>query len=77
MKDWRDVITMLGGPAEFGRALGIPTEHAAQMKRRNSIPPRHWPRLMKVAGARGIELTPDSLSELAIKRDREREVAAA
>ncbi len=44
-----------GGPAQVGRLLGITTEHAVQMRRRGSIPPEHWPRLVNAAIAQGIE----------------------
>lgn len=43
------------GPANVGRAIGKPTEHATAMKRRGSIPVRYWPDLIRVAEHEGIE----------------------
>ena len=51
------IFEAFGGPAALGRAIGIPTEHAAQMKRRKSIPVRWWPKLVAAAKEKGIPLT--------------------
>lgn len=40
------IFERFDGPANVGRAIGKPTEHAAAMKRRGSIPVRYWPALM-------------------------------
>lgn len=43
------------GPANVGRAIGKPTEHATAMRRRGSIPVRYWPALISAAKAAKIE----------------------
>ena len=52
-----DIFEAFGGPASFGRAIGVTTEHATQMKRRKSIPVRWWPKVLAAAKDRGIPLT--------------------
>ncbi len=49
-----DIFSRFNGPAEVGRAIGKSTEHAGLMKRRNSIPVAHWPKLIAAAKARKI-----------------------
>jgi hypothetical protein len=49
------VFERFKGPAEVGRAIGVTTEHAVQMRRRGSIPPQHWQRLVEAACERGVE----------------------
>ncbi len=59
------------GPANFGRAIGVSTEHAAQMRRRRSIPADYWPRLIEAARERGIDgITFESLAEARPARRR-------
>jgi hypothetical protein len=62
--DWNDIFDAFGGPAEVGRVLGITTEHSVQMKRRRSIAPDHWPRLVAAARARKIKLSYEVLATL-------------
>lgn len=40
--------------ANLARDLSVTTEHAAQMKRRASIPVQYWPDLVKASEERGI-----------------------
>lgn len=51
MKSFDDIISAFGGPAKFGRAIGITGERAAEMRRRGSIPPDYWPRVLAAAAA--------------------------
>lgn len=71
MSTWRDIFKAFGGPAELGRALGISTEHATQMRRRDSIPPLHWPRLIEAAREKKIEgVNYEALAKLAATASR-------
>lgn len=71
------IFEEFGGPAEVGRALGIPTEHAAQMKRRDSIPSRHWATLIEAARTRGFQgVTYEALALHRAARKDSAEVAA-
>ena len=63
MKTIRSIFDAFNGPANFGRVIGVSTEHAATMRRRNSIPVRYWSVLVKAAEANGIALTPADLME--------------
>ena len=58
------LFQVLGGPAEFGRAVGISTEHAATMRRRKSIPVHYWPPLVAAADKQGVALSYEVLVEL-------------
>jgi hypothetical protein len=55
MMTFSSIFDAFGGPAALGRALGITTEHAVQMRRRNSIPPEHWPALVEIAQREGMQ----------------------
>lgn len=69
MQTFGDLFDKFDGPARVGQAIGVSTIHAANMKRRGSIPPRYWPRLVQAATERGIsEVTADKLAELAAAR---------
>lgn len=48
------IFERFGGPAELGRAIGKSTEHATLMRRRGSIPPIYWSKLIDVAAERGL-----------------------
>ena len=54
------IFEAFGGPAQVGRIIGVPTEHAASMRRRGSIPVAYWPNLLAGARMRGLfSLTPE------------------
>jgi hypothetical protein len=40
--------------ANFARDLGVTTEHAAQMKRRKSVPVQYWSDIVRASAERGI-----------------------
>lgn len=55
MQTFSELIDKIG-PAQLGRIIGVTTEHAAAMKRRNSIPASYWPALVnECAGREGLE----------------------
>lgn len=54
--------------ATFARDIGVTVEHAAAMKRRNSIPAAHWRAVISAAETRAIEtVSLDLLADLAAK----------
>jgi hypothetical protein len=68
------LFSAFDGPAKLGAIVGVTTEHAAAMKRRRSIPPLYWPKLVAHAATNGIAgVTHESLTVLHI---REREARA-
>lgn len=65
-----EIIDTLGGTTEFGRAIGVRQSTASEMKRRQSIPVQHWPKVIEAARIRKIKLTTDDLVELHLKRGK-------
>jgi len=61
MKDVSQIITDLGGPTAFGRAIGVGTSTASEMKRRKSIPVQYWPSVIAAADQIGKPVSPDDL----------------
>lgn len=68
----KTLFMAMGGPAAVGRVLGISTEHAAGMAKRQSIPLIYWPKLIAEARRRRLELTYESLAHMHIMVDRPR-----
>lgn len=55
--------------ATFARDIGVTVEHAAAMKRRNSIPAAHWRSVISAAEMRGIKVVSlELLADLAAER---------
>jgi hypothetical protein len=72
MNTFKDVIAKFGGPAKYGRAIGISTERAAEQRARGSIPPVYWPAVVNAANELGIsEITVDVLAALYAERRQE------
>lgn len=76
MGSFSAVIDAFGGPAKFGRALGIPASHAGVMKHRESIPAEYWPAVVKAASEKGIDgVTFEGLALLAATKPESVEAA--
>ncbi|WP_428829433.1 carph-isopro domain-containing protein [Aureimonas altamirensis] len=57
-----DIIDLLGGNAAVSRELGVKPSTVSEMKRRNSIPPKYWAGLLRVAAQSGRQdITADQL----------------
>lgn len=66
MESFNDVIGLWPSLPELAADLKVPYERAAQWRKRNSIPARHWARLIEVAQERGFRcVTAERLAELA------------
>lgn len=62
MISFRDIINRWKNAEEFGRDLGLKGySHGRVMKRRNSIPPAYWPKVLEAAHKQNIELTESEL----------------
>lgn len=61
MKTVTDIIDACGGTSAFARLLEVNPSTASEMKRRQSIPVRHWPRLVRKATSDGIIISNDLL----------------
>lgn len=60
-----------GGPAKVGQAIGVSTEHASAMKRRESIPVDYWPDLIAWARINSIRgVTYETLALMHVRRER-------
>jgi hypothetical protein len=77
MRSIETIFDEFGGPANLGRALGISTEHAGQMRRRKSIPIRWWPKLIEASNAAGRTLTDSDLVAAHIDAENLRATEAA
>lgn len=60
-------------PKALSADLGVPYINAQQMFRRKSVGIDHWPRLIDLASAKGVQITNDDLVAMSLRR---REVAA-
>ena len=62
--DARTILEKLGGPPTVAAATGRPRNSVTYWGRRNCIPSRHWPALLKLAVDRGqSDVTLESLYE--------------
>lgn len=50
-----EAIAALGGGEEVAKLLGVHRTRPGRWARGEGIPPRHWPKLQRVARERGIE----------------------
>lgn len=67
------IIDAFGGQAAFGRLIGKNASTASEMKRRGSIPPKYWRRIVEAEPVEGDAVT---YEELALAHDVDDEVAA-
>lgn len=66
---FRDVIALLGHKSgDIADALGVKSDVVRKWKMRDSIPPEHWPEVIKVASYLGHEITVDALMALHQRR---------
>lgn len=77
MNSFAEIIDALGGPAQYGRAVGITTERAAEHRSRNTVSPVHWPKLIDAAQRHGIGLSHADLTRIYAERRQARERAAS
>lgn len=70
VNSFKDVITVLGGPAKFGRLTGMTAGAAKQAQRRDSIAAEWFTATARAAQDSGLaEITEARLAELAeVKR---------
>ena len=59
-----DIINTLGGNAKVASALGLIPSTVSEMKRRQSIPVKYWPRIVAMSREAGKKLTFDKLVRL-------------
>ncbi len=73
---FRTLIARMGGPASFGAKIGVGEWTAIGMKRRNSVNPTHWAKLLEAAKEDGMLLTTDDLVNMRLARSSKQETAA-
>lgn len=80
MTNFDDIFEAFGGNSALARAIGVKISTAGEMRRRGTVPPDHWLKLMRAAEERGITLTSDQLLVMydaaKSRSNRERETAA-
>jgi hypothetical protein len=65
MNTLADIFAAFGGPAAVARILDVGPSTASEMKRRRSIPPEYWLRLVREAERRGLpDITTDALATI-------------
>lgn len=64
MKKIEDIFAGFEQTRSFAQALGVKPSTAYMMKRRQVIPVRYWPKLVKIARRRGINIDYNTLVEL-------------
>jgi len=65
-KTFDDILSLWASPKELSLALDVPYVTAQQMKRRKSVGIDHWPRLIELAGERGMKITADDLLKMKV-----------
>lgn len=55
MQSVSSLFEQLGGPTKVARILGVGFTTASEMKRRGSIPVKHWPRLVAACQSEGVD----------------------
>jgi hypothetical protein len=69
VNSFQELIDAFGGPAKFGRAIGVAPNTAKQMRRRNSLAVTRFPAVVQAAQDRGLTgVTMKRLVELATER---------
>lgn len=53
MKTVGNLFDDLGGSSAVAKGIGVGQSTASEMRRRNSIPVKHWPKLISFAASRG------------------------
>jgi len=61
VKSVDDIFSQFEKATPFAKALGLKPSTASEMRRRRSIPVRYWPKLVKIARRRGINLDYNTL----------------
>lgn len=54
MTNFDDIFEAFGGNSALARAIGVKISTAGEMRRRGTVPPEHWLKLMRAAEERGI-----------------------
>lgn len=62
------LLTLWESPKALSADLGVPYINAQQMLRRKSVGIDHWPRLIELASAKGVQITNDDLVAMSLKR---------
>lgn len=73
MKNVADIIHDLGKNVEVADGLDVQPSAVSEFKRRNSIPVKHWPRLIAFAATKGIAISAEEL--MAAHRNEPEEAA--
>lgn len=69
MKDFRALIDMWPSLGDFATDVNLAYVTAKQMRRRNSIAPGHWPKVVAAAKRRRIDgISIEKLGTLAVQR---------
>jgi len=73
METISSIFDRFGGVSATARVLGVNASTASEMKRRGSIPVKHWPELIAEAKYRRIKLTNDMLVSVHVDHSKAKE----
>lgn len=65
MNSIREIVEAFGGPRPMARLLGYPPSTVMSWARRDMVPSRHIPVILRAAEKQGIPLTPADFFEAA------------
>jgi DNA-binding transcriptional regulator YdaS (Cro superfamily) len=65
MKSIREIVEAFGGPRPMARLLGYPPSTVMSWARRDIVPSRHIPVILRAAEKKGIKLAPADFFEAA------------
>lgn len=56
MNTWKSILSKFDGPADLMASIGCEYQAARKMLSRESVAPRHWPRLLDALNSRGADV---------------------
>lgn len=65
-KTFEDLLALWDTPKKLSIALDVSYVAAQAMKRRGTVGVEHWPKLIRLAKDRGIEITADDLLRMRV-----------
>ena len=63
---FEELLSLWETPKDLSVDLGVPYVNAQSMKRRKSVSVDHWPKLIELAGQRGVKITADDLLKMKV-----------
>lgn len=65
-KTFDELLSLWETPKDLSLALDVPYVTAQQMKRRKTVSVEHWPKLIELTKARGVQITAEDLLKMKV-----------